>query len=555
MISMLPRAIRALDIGASRVMCGDFAVAKDRTLTLRWLSVAPCDASVSSDVQWAGSVAHAFGSLVAKSASNRAVLGLPGHLALTKFIKTPAVHPSKRDKILQFEAAQNIPYPLSEVAWDHTVVAQDGFDLEIMLAAAKVELLDELCRAAITVGVRPAAAVPGCLALCRAFRYNYPEVNERVLILAIGARSTHLLFVEPERYFVRTTTLAGNTITQSIAEELNLEPTKAESLKVQVLSGAVELPPDSAARQAVQRAAEAFLSRLQIEITRSVMNLRRHAGGEGPAAIYLAGGGTQAKDWTEALVARLGIAVHPFDALRRVKVESPAIEAVAKRSPACLAEFVGLAAPLAGIQNPDANLLPPELARRETGRRRQPWLLAAAALVAVAAVPPLWYYTGAVKQAERQLAQLEAEMRPARAVQSRNAANLAALEDVRRQIEALHGLVASKSNWINFLTDLQSRLVKVEDVWLERLAVSRPPTTSNESAPEQLHLVLSGRLLARKNTLSKVSGESNGRVKQLLASFKESRFIADVENERFDNTQPGILRFDFTLVVDTENPL
>ncbi|MCR6656848.1 MAG: hypothetical protein NVV63_13800 [Opitutus sp.] len=126
---------------------------------------------------------------------------------------------------------------------------------------------------------------------------------------------------------------------------------------------------------------------------------------------------------------------------------------------------------------------------------------------------------------------------------------------MRRQIEALHGLVASKSNWINFLTDLQSRLVKVEDVWLERLAVSRPPTTSNESAPEQLHLVLSGRLLDRKNPLSKVSGESNGRVKQLLASFKESRFIADVENERFDNTQPGILRFDFTLVVDTENPL
>ena len=552
---MLPRATRVLEIGASRVRCGDFVLGRDRTLSLRRFSEASCDASISSDAQWAGSVASALAGLAVEPGPSGAVLGLPGHLALTKFIKTPAVHPSKRDKILQFEAAQNIPYPLSEVVFDHTVVAQDGLDLEIMLTAAKVELLRELCAAASAAGTRPSAAVPGCLALCRAFRYNYPEVLDRVLILAVGARSTHLLFIDADRYYVRTIALAGNSLTQSIAEELRIEFAQAEALKVQVLSRRVELPLDSPGRRAVERAADAFLGRLQIEITRSVLNLRRQAGGEGAAAIYLTGGAAQADGWAGALAARLNVPVHPLDALRRVKVEAAAAEAVGSSSPACLAELVGLAAPLAGIQNPDANLLPPELARREISRRCQPWLIAAAAMISAAALPPLWYYRGAVKQAEQQLAGLEAELRPARAIQSRNASNLAALQEVRQQIDALHGLVSSKSNWINFLTDLQSRLVKVEDVWLERLVVSRPPASDRDSANPSLRLVLSGRLLDRKNPLSKVSTDSNARVRRLLESFKESRFIAEVENERFDNLQPGILRFDFTLVVDEGNPL
>jgi type IV pilus assembly protein PilM len=52
-----------------------------------------------------------------------------------------------------------------------------------------------------------------------------------------------------------------------------------------------------------------------------------------------------------------------------------------------------------------------------------------------------------------------------------------------------------------------------------------------------------------------VSQESQNRVKTLLASFVESEFIIAIEDERFDNSQPGVLKFDFILVVSPAKPL
>jgi type IV pilus assembly protein PilM len=75
------------------------------------------------------------------------------------------------------------------------------------------------------------------------------------------------------------------------------------------------------------------------------------------------------------------------------------------------------------------------------------------------------------------------------------------------------------------------------------------------AAAPVLRLQLSGRLLDTANPLSRVSGESFERVKSLLKSFGESQFISSVEKEKFNPTQPGILSFDFILVVDPKKPL
>jgi len=83
---------------------------------------------------------------------------------------------------------------------------------------------------------------------------------------------------------------------------------------------------------------------------------------------------------------------------------------------------------------------------------------------------------------------------------------------------------------------------------------SRPPTPEIPKGPP-LRLTLSGRLLDVANPQSKVSPESLQRVKQLLASFTSSQFITAVENERFDPSQNGLLRFDFTLVINPKKTL
>jgi hypothetical protein len=135
-------------------------------------------------------------------------------------------------------------------------------------------------------------ATPASLALYHAFRYNYPQVHDSIIVVNVGARTTSLLFMEGERFYVRTLPLAGNTVTQSISEDLRIDFGSAETLKIQVLSGRSDLPAASPSRAAVQRAAAAFISKLHVEITRSAVNHRRHSGSGAAVAVYLTGGGS-----------------------------------------------------------------------------------------------------------------------------------------------------------------------------------------------------------------------------------------------------------------------
>ena len=46
----------------------------------------------------------------------------PGNLVLTKYLKIPQVPVKKREKVVAFEARQNIPYPIADVAWDDYLI-------------------------------------------------------------------------------------------------------------------------------------------------------------------------------------------------------------------------------------------------------------------------------------------------------------------------------------------------------------------------------------------------------------------------------------------------
>lgn len=567
--------VLAVDSGAGHVACGVFASAKAGRLVLEQFSLESFNPDASLEAQWPEMVSHSLSSAIKREGmSGPAVLCVPGHHTLTKFVKTPAVEKSKREKVVQFEAQQNIPYPLNEVVWDHLEVSDDGLDLEVMLAAVKLDVMDGLCAAVGGAGVAVKSVSPSALALHRSFKYNYPEVNETVLVVNIGARSTNLLFIDSKRFFVRTIAQAGNSVTQSIADELKQDFAHAESLKVQVLGGHSDLPEASPGRATVIGAAHSFAARLHLEITRSTVNYRRQSGAEQPACVYVTGGGSLIPDLIPSLSEKLKIRVERFDALRNVEV-SPAAEG-ARQYAAVLADLVGLATRLSDKNEAAFTLLPPEIVKDIAFAKQQPYYIGAAALVAVALALPIWGFNQRAVIAAQQVKALEAQIQPLRQLKAANIANLEKIEATKKEVTAIQSLVESKSNWINFFTDLQERLVKVEDVWLEKLQVLRPSEsatvavqpsaglfggapsaeqTADASPAPVLRLNVSGRLLDKNNPVSKVSQDSYNRVKSLLASFAGSQFISSVEKENFNPNQPGILGFDFILVVNPKKPL
>jgi type IV pilus assembly protein PilM len=191
-------------------------------------------------------------------------------------------------------------------------------------------------------------------------------------------------------------------------------------------------------------------------------------------------------------------------------------------------------------------------------------------LVAVALVPPAYYLHVRTEAAAERVRLVDAQLMPLRSVQTRNEGNLQQIEEAKKQIAALRAAFDTKANWLAFLSDLQQRLLGVENVWLDRLQIVReapaepstPPAPNPDGStpppvvrPPTLKVVLSGRLLDVDNPQSKVSPQSFERVKELLKNMRQSRFVNRVENERFDNNQNGLLRFDVTVVIKPENLL
>lgn len=529
-----------VDLGASHAVRAEF----ERTAAggLRWVAceTARHRTEAATDDAWrkamSGSMARIGGAWRRGGAD--VWVGLPGHLALTKWVNVPAIAGAKRKRLIRFEAAQAIPYPLAQVAWDYEVAAADGAELQVLLAAAKTEVVEAVGQVAKAAGWALAGATPACVALHRGFRHNHPDATGCSLLVNVGARSTHLLFIEPERYSGRTLVLGGDTVTRAIAEEFRIDFVDAEEVKC----GATE-------RAAVRRAAEAFAARLAVETVRSQAGLGRQGAAPQPTRVYLSGGGAALEALPALLAEKFKLPVERYDPLKRVEVAPSLAANAVMRETLPLAELVGLACiawKTEGAAGRGLNLLTPEMIDDRKFRRRRPVLLAAAACAACALWSSIPYFGATTAAGQRAVAEREAQLRPVRLARARVAAQQEELAALQRQIALARERAAAKSAWVGFLGDLQQRLSAVEDGWIESLSLTASGTGGDDDAangrraPER-RLRLSGRLLD-------TGAASQERAKRLLTSLASSPFVAAIEDERFDRSQPGVLRMDFTLV-------
>ncbi len=564
----------AIDCGASRVCAAAFSATNEGRPVLERVFVEPLEYDWTDDRHWVRAVGDAIRRIGTQHRlRGRISLIVPGHLTLTKYIKVPHVDEGKRARIIQFEAKQNIPYPLEEVVWDYQIVHDDGIDFEVALSAIKIEIVRSLlgeCRAS---GFQPETIEPSCMAQVNAFRFCMPDVRQSTLLLNIGARSSNLVFLREDRHFIRNVTLAGAGLTQAMAEEMGQGGAEAERAKLEIIRRGAKADVEPADVEAFARARQGFVNRLALEITRSIANFRRQTGADAPARVRLTGGGSLVPDLASLLADRLKLPVEAYDPLNGVPFGAGVVEGELLAKAHVVGEAIGAAlrAHSQGLARFD--LLPADVVRARAFRARQPFFVAAAALVAAALGVSILVNSVVNAGYEEKLATVEAQAAPLRNYSRQIRETRDQIEKIQREIAGIKGLVETKSNWITFFTDLQSRLTRVEDVWLEKLQVLRPAGASQQrsalagslfaglntgdasASGQTLRLNLAGRLLDKNNPLSKVSQESQNRVKTLLSGFVESQFIVSLENERFDNSQPGILKFEFILVVDPKRPL
>src|SRR5207237_5354588 len=110
--------------------------------------------------------------------SVRVNYAVPSQSVFTRFVKLPAVEEEKIERIIAFEAQQNVPFPISEVVWDYQLVG-GGTDeqLQVALVAIKSDLLEALKGAVEAAGLRPVVIDVPAMALAKPLRNNYDDLG------------------------------------------------------------------------------------------------------------------------------------------------------------------------------------------------------------------------------------------------------------------------------------------------------------------------------------------------------------------------------------------
>ncbi|QXD31976.1 pilus assembly protein PilM [Candidatus Pelagisphaera phototrophica] len=525
------------------------------------------DQSLSEPLLWLKAASQSFGDVRSRFKGDMPVgYALPGNLVLTKYLKIPQVPVKKREKVVAFEARQNIPYPIADVAWDDNLIDEDDLDFETVIAASKSELVESLSLYGKQSKMDPDVIEPTFVGLINAFRFNEPETSGCSLLLSIGAKSTDIVFFDGSKFYSRNVSLGGNTVTQEIRGALDLPFDDAENIKRAAIAGD---PLPTGEHIAFREAQESFLKKLNIEISRTLAIYKNHGYDDDPVRCYITGGGSLLPNLQGGLGDRLGLPVGHFDPLKEVRVSTSCSDEKLEMDKAFLAEAIGIAIGRFLPDSTQINLLPRSILWQRKFKRQQPYYLFAGLVACASIALPLVNTKIAAQRYEEEIRNLDSKVIPLRELNTRINNRIADIEKLRSVIGEASMIAESRSNWIQFLNDIQSRLDDVEDVWIDRIEVARPVTlasnTSNRfnskrnnasaAEPSKVRLHLEGRLLDVSNPLSTVSQESNRRVSALLDSFAASEFVEGLENESFDNNVPGILKFNFTLVVDSARPL
>lgn len=511
-------------------------------------------AEPGTDARWIGQVAEALAAVVTRERLRGTCrVALPGHLALTKLVAAPECDPAQRRAAEAHAAAQAMPYPLEELAWDGRKLPGNGSGADLALAAAKSGWLEELGAALIAARLEPTQLEPAVLALARAYRYNYADATEVAVVIDLGARSTAMLWLAPEGPFrVRTLPLGGNAITQALAEKRAIDFTAAEACKRQWLESAEGGPHDPSLNAAVAEAAEHWMQRLRFEIGRTLSSLGRSDAHASPARVLLTGGGSLWPGLAEKLSSDLGLPVEYYDGLRRVVVPAAADRAAIIAQRHHLPPLIGLAAGRLGTLPGTLNLLTPGLRTRRRMRRCRPWCLAAAAAFVVAWAGAAWHGREEIKRTRHELAGVAAAIASLRQRAATDAVAQEGLARLQQENGQLRPWVENRGAWAAWLGELQGLLAAHGEVWLDEIKLKPAPAANGVQA---LRVVVGGWLLDLRHPLMPPGPEALARLQAVLADLAAMPQVAAVGDEHHDRSRPGRLGFGCTIELAPDHRL
>lgn len=340
-------------------------------------------------------------------ADSEIFISVPGQAGLARFVKLPPVEQKKIPDIVRFEAKQQIPFPLEDVAWDYQKIGAGeemegglALETEVGIFAIKRDVVGRHLRPFEQASLEVSFVQLAPVALYNFAAYDYiyhtrkaaeakkpapdgaegapedveaDEEGSAIVILDMGADKTDVVVTDGDSIWLRNLPIGGNHFTRALTKELKLTFAKAEHLK----RNATKAPDPKKLYQAMRQVFQDFASELQ----RSIGYYSSTHRGQQVKRIVAVGNGFRLPGLQKYLQQNL-----EYEVVRYTEFKGLSGEEVLG-APAFADNLLSFAVPyglaLQGLgQTPiQTNLLPRDVQVKRMVRAKKAWSLASATVV------------------------------------------------------------------------------------------------------------------------------------------------------------------------------
>ncbi|MDA3815103.1 MAG: type IV pilus assembly protein PilM [Patescibacteria group bacterium] len=168
-----------------------------------------------------------------KIKGNKIVVSIPENKIFTRIITIPLMDKSEAGESVRFETEANIPISVDEVYFDWQIVKKRKKDMDILIVASPVAIIDNYLEVFKGIGYEVVAFEPKSISNGRSV--ISADSQDYVLVVDMGLETTNLAIYEKGfPIFTSSGSISGKSLTDMIMKNKGISTEKAESYKIKV---------------------------------------------------------------------------------------------------------------------------------------------------------------------------------------------------------------------------------------------------------------------------------------------------------------------------------
>ena len=498
----------AIDIGSNSIKLVQLeSAAKGGAwrLSSHGMTTLPPESIVDGQVMNTSAIVESIGSLIAEKGikAKNITASVSGNAVIIKRITLPMMSIDELEESIQWEAEQYIPFDINDVNIDVKILENsefvDGSQMEVLLVAARRDLVNERMSLIQQSGFKPYIMDVDAFAVANMFEYCYEDLQGTIALVNIGSSSVNInILRDGNSIFNRDVSMGGMQFTNEIQRAMSISFEEAEALKV----GGGEEDQQALIPQEIEDILTSVSETLASEVQRSLEFFRTTSGDGFIDQIYLSGGAAQTPGLLRAIQEQSGIDAEVVDPFRNIEVDERQFNPnfLDDTAPQ-FAVAVGLA--LRHEEDENINLLPKRHTRRQEAMRKEINKAGAGLLLVSFLLGFVHFYymsnesdvATANNHLQGQISQNQRDVDRVEALEKEKAA-------LREKLEAIDRLKLEKVGPVHMLDDLSS------------------------ACPEKLQVLE----LSENQGVIKLEGISatNQQISKFLSNLDDSDYFADV---------------------------